>query len=469
MRLSIVWVFFMAVLAAMLLLGFVMRFTARETRMTKVISDIRTHSNMFINQLGATGGLQSTLTEKMIYELGQAAVLYDGRILITDKSLGIVADTYDMEVGKTLISEEVILALRGSVDTYRNDDAEYIELTMPIIESETQNVIGVFLVRATTAGVFSQQRDIDQAMWITISFLSVLMLVYVLLYSRRLTKPLQKIGNAIAQVIEGGTEANVSMSGYYEIEQISDAFNVMLQQINKLEKSRQEFVSNVSHELKTPMTSIKVLADSLLMQENVPEELYREFLTDINAEIERENKIITDLLSLVKLDRTDGEMHIAQVSINELLDIILRRLTPIAKQQGIELIYESFRNVIAEVDEVKLSLAISNLIENAIKYNVEGGWVKLSLNADHKYFYLRVSDSGIGIPQEEQEHIFDRFYRVDKTRARETGGSGLGLAIVKNIILMHKGTIKLFSRENEGSMFTVRIPLSFIIDQKFTE
>ena len=100
------------VLAAMLLLGFVMRFTARETRMTKVISDIRTHSNMFINQLGATGGLQSTLTEKMIYELGQAAVLYDGRILITDKSLGIVADTYDMEVGKTLISEEVILALR---------------------------------------------------------------------------------------------------------------------------------------------------------------------------------------------------------------------------------------------------------------------------------------------------------------------------------------------------------------------
>ena len=284
-----------------------------------------------------------------------------------------------------------------------------------------------------------------------------------------MTKPLKKISGAIAQVIEGGTEAQVAMNGYYEIEQISDSFNVMLQQINKLEKSRQEFVSNVSHELKTPMTSIKVLADSLLMQENVPEELYREFLADINAEIERENKIITDLLSLVKLDRTDGEMHIAQVSINELLDIILRRLTPIAKQKGIELIYESFRNVIAEVDEVKLSLAISNLVENAIKYNIEGGWVKLSLNADHKYFYLRVADSGIGIPQEEQEHVFDRFYRVDKTRSRETGGSGLGLAIVKNIILMHKGTIKLFSREEEGSMFTVRIPLSFIVGQTFTE
>jgi len=462
-------VFFLSVVAAMMLLGYVLRFSARESRMNRVITDIRTHSNMFINQLGAVGGLQSTLTEKMIYELGQAAVIYEGRILITDKSLGIVVDTYDMEVGKTLISEEVIQALRGSSDTYRNDDAAYIELTMPIVENETQNIIGVFLVRATTAGVFAQQRDIDQVLGIMISFLSVLMLVFVLLYSRRLTKPLKKISTAIAQVTEGGTEAKVSMSGYYEIEQISDAFNVMLQQINKLEKSRQEFVSNVSHELKTPMTSMKVLADSLLMQENVPEELYREFLTDINAEIERENKIISDLLSLVKLDRTDGEMHIAQVSINELLDIILHRLTPIAQQQGIELIYESFRNVIAEVDEVKLSLAISNLIENAIKYNVEGGWVKLSLNADHKYFYLRVADSGIGIPQEEQEHVFDRFYRVDKTRSRETGGSGLGLAIVKNIILMHKGTIKLFSRVDEGSMFTAKIPLSFIVDQTFTE
>lgn len=469
MRLSIIWVFFLSVLAVMLLLGYVLRFSARESRMTKVISDIRSHSNMFINQLGAVGGLQSTLTEKMVYELGQAAVIYDGRILIVDQSLSIVMDTYDMEVGKTLISEEVIQALRGTADTYRNDDACYIEVTMPIVENETQNIIGVFLVRVTTQGIFAQQQDINQVMGITISFLGVMMLVFALIYSRRLTKPLQKISGAIAQVTEGGTEAHVTMNGYYEIEQISDAFNVMLQQINKLEKSRQEFVSNVSHELKTPMTSIKVLADSLLMQENVPEELYREFLTDINAEIERENKIISDLLSLVKLDRTDGEMHIAQVSINELLDIILRRLTPIAKQQGIELIYESFRNVIAEVDEVKLSLAISNLIENAIKYNVEGGWVKLSLNADHKYFYLRVADSGIGIPQEEQEHVFDRFYRVDKTRSRETGGSGLGLAIVKNIILMHKGTIKLFSREEEGSMFTVRIPLSFIVDQTFTE
>ena len=145
-----------------------------------------------------------------------------------------------------------------------------------------------------------------------------------------------------------------------------------------------------------------------------------------------------------------------------MLEIILKRLKPIAKARNIELVFETFRPVLAEVDEVKISLAISNLIENAIKYNLEDGWVKVSLNADYKYFYLTVADSGIGIPESAQSLIFDRFYRVDKARSRQTGGTGLGLSITKNVVLMHKGVIKVYSRENEGSTFTMRIPLSFI-------
>ena len=121
--------------------------------------------------------------------------------------------------------------------------------------------------------------------------------------------------------------------------------------------------------------------------------------------------------------------------------------------------FESFRTVIANVDEVKITLAFTNLVENAIKYNVAGGWVQVSLDMDHDYFYVQVSDSGIGIPQEYQDKIFDRFYRVDKARSRETGGTGLGLAITRNIILMHNGNIKVKSKEEEGSVFTVRIPL----------
>lgn len=111
---------------------------------------------------------------------------------------------------------------------------------------------------------------------------------------------------------------------------------------------------------------------------------------------------------------------------------------------------------------MKLTLAITNLVENGIKYNKSEGWVHVSLNADHQYFYVKVEDSGVGIPEDALEHIYERFYRVDKSHSREIGGTGLGLAIARNIILMHRGAIKVFSTEGEGTIFNVRIPLNYI-------
>jgi signal transduction histidine kinase len=201
--------------------------------------------------------------------------------------------------------------------------------------------------------------------------------------------------------------------------------------MKRIDDSRQEFVSNVSHELKTPLTSMKVLADSLNGQEDVPIELYREFMQDIGNEIERENSIINDLLALVKMDKSASDLNITSVNINEMVEQILKRLRPIAEMNHIELVLESFRPVTAEIDEVKLTLAITNLIENGIKYNNEEGWVHVSLNADHQYFYVKVEDSGIGIPQEALEHIYERFYRVDKSHSREIGGEVQSRSLVQ--------------------------------------
>ena len=229
-----------------------------------------------------------------------------------------------------------------------------------------------------------------------------------------------------------------------------------------LDDSRKEFVSNVSHELKTPLTSMKVLADSLLIQEDVPAELYKEFMGDLSEEIERENKIINDLLSLVKMDKTANTLNVKSENMNTLIERILKRLRPIAATHNIEVVFESFRPVTAEVDEVKLTLAISNLVENAIKYNKENGWIHVSLNADHKNCYIEVADSGIGIPKEAVEHVFERFYRVDKSHSREIGGTGLGLAIARSAVVMHRGAIKVFSQYGAGTTFTVRIPLTYV-------
>ena len=223
----------------------------------------------------------------------------------------------------------------------------------------------------------------------------------------------------------------------------------------------------MSHELKTPITSIRVLADSLMGMEDAPVELYREFMSDISDEIDRETKIIDDLLTLVKMDKSAAnQMNISQVNINAQLEMILKRLRPIAKKGNVELILESMREVTADVDEMKMSLAITNLVENAIKYNVDSGWVRVTLDADHKYFYLKVMDSGIGIPEEDVDHIFDRFFRVDKARSREVGGTGLGLAITKSIVQMHGGIIDVESVLGEGTTFAMRIPLNYIPRQE---
>ena len=414
------------------------------------------------NQLTACGYMDNPGSEVMDAELLQFSNIYDGRVLIIDSSLQIIKDTYLLEEGKTVVSAEVIRGFQGMGTTNYSRRHKYVEVTAPVKEADG-TISGVILVSASVDSLL-RIRDTLQTKGMLIQLaLAAVIVVLSVAASVILVKPLGKITHSMEDLSKGDVEEIVSVSDYTETKAISDAYNNMIRRIRKQEDSRQEFVSNVSHELKTPLTSMKVLADSLTMQgDQVPVELYREFMEDIAAEIDRENKIINDLLSLVKMDKKNADLNIQSININDLLELILKRLRPIAAKSDIELVFESFRPVVAEVDEVKLTLALSNLIENAIKYNVESGWVHVSLNADHKFFYVKVADSGIGIPEEDQERIFERFYRVDKSHSREIGGTGLGLAITRNAILMHRGAIKVYSKPDEGTTFTVRVPLAYI-------
>ena len=197
--------------------------------------------------------------------------------------------------------------------------------------------------------------------------LGLIILVISVLYSGQVVMPMKVVAGSIEMISSGDFNETMQITGYSEAEDISDKFNSMLSVLQNLEDARQEFVSNVSHELKTPITSVKVLAESLIGQENVPVELYQEFMVDINEELERMNKIINDLLTLVKMDKNASEVNISEVNINEFLEAILKQLQPIADKRNIEMIFESVRSVTAQVDEVKLAMAFRNLIENAIK------------------------------------------------------------------------------------------------------
>ena len=436
--------------------------TYDENARSQRILELQSQGNYLTNLILTSGYLEDTSIDMVNQEVQRDSSFYQARIIIINENLEILKDTYGLEDGKTLISHEVIDSLRGnsSINTEKNN--QYIEMVLPITDSLTEENHGVLIMNFAIRDINELSDKLTNNATIMITFTLVLIAAIAFFISRRFMKPFNKLTRSINHLQEGYMDEEISVEGYNEVRNIQKALNQMLLKIRNLENSRQEFVSNVSHELKTPLTSAKVLADSLLAQEEVSAELYREFLVDITDEIDRENKIINDLLTLVKLDKSTSDIIISSVKINELLEMVLKRLRPIAKLRNIELVYESYRDIMVEVDEVKMSLAFTNLIENAIKYNVEDGWVRVSLNADHKYFYVKVSDSGIGIQEEEQDAIFERFYRVDKARSRGTGGTGLGLSITKNIILMHKGAIKVHSKEGEGTTFTIRIPINYI-------
>lgn len=418
--------------------------------------------SILCNQIIKENYLNDPSSEAVNGKLEMLSNVYGGRILIVDRDFKIVKDTYHVDEGKTLVSPKIIRSFKKGEPTDYQRKGQVIEFAVPVRSADVPQIQGAMLMTISCSEITATMMELNYQGLLLIAVIVVLSVFLGYILATVLVKPLARVTKSIEDLTDGYQNDEIFVPDYTETELITDAFNKMLARMKVLDESRSEFVSNVSHELKTPMTSMKVLADSLVGQQGVPEELYQEFLQDITAEIDRENRIITDLLSLVKMDKKTADLSIQHMDINQLLEDILKRLRPIADKRSIDLILDSFRPVEADVDEIKFTSAISNLVENAIKYNVDDGWVRVSIDADHKYFYVTVADSGMGIPEDSLERIFERFYRVDKSHSREIGGTGLGLAITRSTIAMHHGVIKVFSREGEGTTFSVRIPLSYI-------
>ncbi len=414
---------------------------------------------MIKNLLISTDYLNNNTSEAVGIELEQLTSVYSGRIIIVDSNYIIIKDTYVVDEKKTCISKSVIECFEGNEINNYDDENSNIEIAFRFSGSDDKE--GVAYFNFTTSDIEKNIKNLNTILNEIMVVLWIVMICISIIYMYSVSKPLIKMNEDIHKIKTGDLDYKLSTSGYTEIAKIDESFNDILLKLKNLDNSRQEFVSNVSHELKTPITSIKVLADSLLEQEGLPAEVYREFMGDIVEEIDRENQIITDLLNLVKMDKHSDSLNITSVNINELIDKVLKRLKPIAAKKNIEIVFESFRQVVASVDEVKMNMVITNLVENAVKYNVMDGWVRVSLNLDLKYFYIKIEDSGIGIPEEDQSKVFDRFFRVDKARSRETGGTGLGLAITQQAVNLHNGDIKVYSVEGEGTTFTIRIPIAY--------
>ena len=461
---SLRWILLLAYMVAgivpLLLLASTMLHSVQDYFVEERKKELLSQANVISGQVTSADFLFSNASkvdiEEFILETSQTE---DYRVLILDASSVVVYDTGYEDVGKTFLLPEVMQALEDrDIAREQKDGTVYAAVS---IMGRGNNVVGAVLISDAMTDVHDIVGDIGKESYLLLATVVLLVVLIMFVVSKVFTEPVKSLIGVIQKMSEGHFEQRVKVNGrvHNEIVDLAIACNQMADQLEKVESTRQQFVSNVSHELKTPLSSVKVLSESILLQEDVPKEMYVEFLHDINSEVDRMTAIINDLLTLVKLDQKEIPVNFKEIDLNEWMADIIKRLQPLADAKGVSLQWDKLKDIRADVDEMKLSLAISNLVDNAIKYTPEKGTVKVTLDADHQNVFISVADTGIGIPEDEVSRIFERFYRVDKTRDRETGGTGLGLSITHATIMMHKGSIKVNSKEEEGTTILVRIPL----------
>ncbi|MCL2397269.1 MAG: HAMP domain-containing histidine kinase [Defluviitaleaceae bacterium] len=378
-------------------------------------------------------------------------------IMIVDNMATVIFDSLETEQGNTWATAGVMQALGGTHHESVGEDGATILQVAPIFDADGEVEGAIMIAHVVDFGNLIDNINSTTITFITILILAVLAIVVVM--AQWLIRPMRRILASADMISKGQLEERIDIRGRNEFSALGLAINDMTDKLARAESARQEFVSNVSHELKTPLSSIKVLSESLLHQGGVENEMHREFLTDITSEVDRMTDIVNELLTLVRMDEVELPLNISSFNLNRMLEDVIKRLRPLARQREVEVEFADFKQVDIDADEMKLSLAISNLVENAIKYNRPDGNVRIVLDADNKSAFITVADNGVGISEENQAQVFTRFFRVDKGRDRETGGTGLGLSITHKTILLHKGSIKLTSKEEEGSTFVVRVPL----------
>ena len=285
--------------------------------------------------------------------------------------------------------------------------------------------------------------------------------VMIVSFVGKIKKRLTDYTSSIKDMSDGKIGEKLEITGNDEISKLGKAFNDMSEKYSIIEAQRTEFVSNASHELKTPLSSIKLMADSIIQTPEIEMDYVREFLTDMNEEVERLNRIVNKLLYITKMDTLTENMSGTLELIN-LKDVVMginKNLIPIAEKENKQLILNADDDILIMANKDILWQAVYNIVDNALKYTSEQGKVEVTLIKETKRAIIVVKDDGVGIASEDVDRIFDRFYRVDKARSRETGGTGLGLSIAHSAIEFHNGSIEVTSRPGEGSEFKIILPL----------
>ncbi len=419
--------------------------------------------------------LQQNDTDALYSYVEERAKIMSGRMLILNKNAVVQVDSASQFNGYRLPYREVrdilvsgressfgfhkltnVNKASNTALTFISSQDWVVYYTAPITAGG--DLLGVLLYSASIQDAVNSVDSVSQRIGLVFILCAVLVGFVSLMVSGWLTRPIVKLTNTIRRVGTQGYSERVPVEGSGEIAELTEAFNMMSDKLENHERLRDEFVSNASHELKTPLSAMKILSESMLYQEEPDPTMSREFFKDINSEVDRLTRIINDLLRLVQEERQETAINPAPLQLDELVQRVINRLMPIAKEKGIRL-ERKLQTLRVECDEGRIEQVVTNLIDNALKYTDKGS-VAVTLKSDGGDAVLTVKDTGIGIPKEAIPRLFERFYRVDKARSRATGGTGLGLSIVERIVGMHGGYIQVESVEGRGTAFIVHLPVS---------
>ena len=411
-------------------------------------------------------------SEELNTLLEDSARSLDGRLLVLDNDGKVQYDSFNAFLGQRIQNDEVLTILTGgegsaygmhrpgreTVERMTGEnDAEYVAYCAREISGE-EGRVGVLLYVSRIQGMMDSQNSVQwqlRSVFLVIAFAA---LILALILSRVLTNPIVTLSRTMSKMGQGDLSVRAPVKGSGELRELAENYNTMAAQLESLDKTRNQFVSNASHELKTPLATMKIMLESVMYQPDMPEDLQREFMQDMNHEIDRLTGIVTDLLELSRVDGDRSGMKHEAVDMSDLTQEVIRMLTPAAEKRSQKLGSSIAPGLEMMGDRDKLSRILYNLTDNALKYSPDGGRISVTLEEEDEGIAWRVRDNGVGIPAEDQEHIFERFYRVDKARSRETGGTGLGLSIVKQLVTMHGGEITVHSEPNRGSEFRVFFP-----------
>ena len=385
------------------------------------------------------------------------------RLIITDRNgIALYDSREDGQPNKLMLLPEIVQALDGNdvFSSNYHDGALQSRAATPIVSYGS--LIGCVYMMEFDTDLGALIKNLQLNTFYISIVLELCVTIFAIFFSNSFTKRLRKIMVSMRIIREGDYSHKVKMGGNDELTVLGNEFNDLVARLQVSEQKRRNFVSDASHELKTPLASIKLLTDSILQNE-MDSETVKEFVGDIGNEADRLNRMTQKLLSLSRIEtQEDSDCEIVYMAPT--VDRVVRMLKGIAQESRITIETTIVQDCPILIIEDDLYQIIFNLVENGIKYNIPGGMLYLTLNRHEDNAILQVRDTGVGIPEEAVSHVFERFFRVDKARSRKSGGSGLGLSIVRNMVERNRGEIHVESVVGEGSTFTLSFPIFDVED-----